>query len=170
MNKMASAAVHGAIAGVIGASCMTVLRMLAHRAGLLDQMVPQAVERWARGRKRSQTLGDLAEQHLADQVLHLGYGMVWGAAYGALTQARAKNGAAQGLGFGLVQWAFGSMVLFPALKIARPAWRAEPVELAINVGAHLLYGGVTSFLTEEFDRQKHDQPRSYFEARTSRVG
>jgi hypothetical protein len=162
--------VHGAIAGVIGASCMTVFRMLAHRAGLLEQMVPQAVERWARGRKRSQTLGDVAAQHAADQLLHLGYGMAWGALYGACFHDSKLGGVKQASGFALFQWAFGMLALFPALKIARPAWRQDALENGLNVTAHLLYGGVTAFLTEEFRRQAETQPRSYLGSRHARIG
>src|SRR5690349_15491787 len=40
--------IHGALAGALGAATMTVLRMVAHRAGWIQAMVPQAVEVWAK--------------------------------------------------------------------------------------------------------------------------
>ena len=36
----------GGIGGVIGASCMTVIRTAAQRAGYIDKQVPQVAEEW----------------------------------------------------------------------------------------------------------------------------
>src|ERR1700742_2556752 len=62
---------HGALSGAIGAGCMTVLRMLAHRARLIDQMVPQAVETWAKHHapvRMLATPSESAVHHIADQL------------------------------------------------------------------------------------------------------
>ncbi len=137
--------------------------MLAHRARVVDQMVPQAVEAWAKHRAPI-ALPALPSQralhHVADQVMHLGYGSSMGAVYG-LTLAGGRATAPKVLGFGLGVWVFGSFVLLPALKIMRPEWRAKPVEVAVNLGAHLLYSGALALLTEEFERQSFVQPLQY---------
>lgn len=172
-RSLAGSAIHGALAGAIGSSCMTVLRMVAHRHGWVQQMVPQAVEAWVtRGLKKQngQESHSIVEHHVRDQLLHLGYGASWGAAFGSVQQRVPAKGAGAAIGFGLGLWAFGSLVLFPALRIGKPAWRSDLRENAVNVSAHLLYATVTAFLVEEFGRQAADQPRSYGHSRHARVG
>ena len=43
---LATAVLAGAVGGLYGAAAMSVLRLGLHRAGLMDKMVPQAVEEW----------------------------------------------------------------------------------------------------------------------------
>ena len=82
MNQRLSDALLGGVAGVIGASGMTVVRMLAHRAGLIDQMVPQAIEQGME--RRAGRPDNPGVSRAADQALHLGYGLVMGALYSAV--------------------------------------------------------------------------------------
>lgn len=149
-NVMETAAL-GAIGGVIGASCMSALRMAAHRAGLLDKQVPQAVEEWV-----SHGTGihpGFAGHQALTQLIHLGYGMGWGALYGVLAGSRRGATVAKGSTFGTAQWAVGFLGLLPALGIARPAWKQSTTENSLNIAAHLLYGVVTALMTEELARQ-----------------
>jgi hypothetical protein len=148
LNRM----LHGALAGMNGAATMTVLRMLAHRFGLVDQMVPQKVEQWARRVTGVGALQVPALHRVLDHVLHIGYGGTWGAMYGLLFGNRRSH-VGPAIAFGLGQWGFGMTMLFPALGIGRPAWRSRPRENAINIASHLLYAGITAFLTDEFSRQ-----------------
>jgi hypothetical protein len=169
MRKTQQTLVHGALAGALGAACMTALRMAAHRAGWLDVMVPQAVEVWAREKSGFGRSGDTASHHVADQLLHLGYGAFAGAAYAGLAGRRRAN-STRALGFGTALWAFGSAVLLPALRIARPLWRASPREELVNFTAHSLYGTVTVYLLDEFERQRTTQPRTWLGVQRARVG
>lgn len=139
---------------------MTVLRMLAHRAGWIDQMVPQAVEVWAREKTLGPARTDLAVHHIADQLLHLGYGLSWGVLYGA-TVGRHGASPLRTLGFAAVQWSFGSLILLPGLGVLRPEWKAKPREIALNATAHVLYAAVVGLVAHEMDRQRADQPRLY---------
>jgi hypothetical protein len=149
VNRM----IQGALAGMNGAATMTVLRMLAHRFGLVDQMVPQKVEQWVR-RTAGAGAADVPALHrVLDHVLHFGYGGAWGALYAALFGARRRSHVGPSLAFGVAQWAFGMTMLFPALGIGRAAWRSRPRENAVNIASHLLYAAVTAFLVEEFARQ-----------------
>lgn len=141
----------GAIGGVIGASCMSALRMAAHRAGLLDKQVPQAVEEWVSHGTGVQP-GFAGHQALT-QLIHLGYGMGWGALYGAIAGSGRNGTAVKGSVFGTAQWAVGFLGLLPALGIARPAWKQSTTENSLNIAAHLLYGVVTALMTEELARQ-----------------
>lgn len=149
LNRM----IHGALAGMNGAATMTVLRMLAHRMGLVDQMVPQKVEQWARRKAGANRLPIPALHRVLDHVLHMGYGGTWGALYGLAFGGKRRSHVGPAIAFGLGQWAFGMTMLFPALGIGRPAWRSRPRENAINIASHLLYSSMTAFLTEEFSRQ-----------------
>jgi hypothetical protein len=172
MSPLLRRTIHGALGGAIGAACMTVARMLAHRGKLIDQMVPQAVETWAK-HQLPVTLPALPSQravhHVADQMLHLGYGSSMGAVYG-LALGRGPASAPKVLGFGLGVWVFGSFVLLPALKVMRPEWRAKPVEVAVNLGAHLLYAGALALLTEEFETQSFLQPLQYPASLVAKTG
>jgi uncharacterized membrane protein YagU involved in acid resistance len=169
MNKLGSLFIHGALAGGIAAASMTVLRMLAHRRGWIQAMVPQAMEVWAKEKTPLLRHRSAATHHVADQLLHLGYGALAGGTY-AVATPKKHAALAHGLELGTGLWAFASMVLFPALGIARPLWRATPREELVNWSAHALYGAVTVYLLDEFERQKHTQPRSRLQMRHSRVG
>src|SRR5688572_22337847 len=160
MNRTVSLLIHGALAGAEAAACMTVLRMAAHRAGWIRQMPPQAVEVWA-ARKAGVTARPAAAHHVADQLIHLGYGATFGALYAASLAPAADGVVKRGLALGVPLWAFGSLLLFPALGIGKPAWHSRPVENLVNVAAHALYGVATALLTDEFEAQKHTQPRLY---------
>jgi hypothetical protein len=150
LNRM----IHGALAGMNGAATMTVLRMMAHRMGLVDEMVPQKVEKWLRRKAGPRTLPIPALHRVLDHVLHMGYGGAWGALYGLAFGGKRRSHVAPALVFGLGQWAFGMTMLFPALGIGRPAWHSRPRENAINIASHVLYSSITAFLTEEFSRQR----------------
>ena len=45
------------------------------------------------------------------------------------------------------------LVLVPALRVARPAWRAGPLENATNIAAHLVFGWAIQLVVEEPARQ-----------------
>jgi predicted membrane-bound mannosyltransferase len=170
MLRTNSYLIHGALAGALAAATMTVFRMAAHRAGWIQAMVPQAVEIWAKeatglGRPRA-----AATHHVADQLLHLGYGAVAGGVYALTHRARSGATPVRGLELGASLWAFSSLILFPALKIARPLWRATPREELVNLTAHALYGTVTLYLLEELEEQRRTQPRTNRLMRLGRVG
>jgi hypothetical protein len=163
MSPLVRRTIHGAIGGVMGAACMTVARMLAQRAGLIKQMVPQAVETWAK-HQLPISLPALPTQralhHMADQAMHLGYGATFGALYGSALGGKRAS-AERVVAFGLGTWVFGSFVLLPSLKIMRPEWRANSRELAVNVASHLLYAGALALLTDQFEEQSTFQPLHY---------
>jgi len=101
---------------------MSVLRLELHRAGLIDKMVPQAVEEWIPDRLSIDPPGGTAGHHVADQLLHLAYGAGLGALGGPMVSGReTRGGLWRGAAFGMASWAFGMLVLVPALRVARPA-------------------------------------------------
>lgn len=161
--------IHGALAGISGAATMNVLRMLAHRAGLIDVMVPQKVEQRMRRAVGVRLWPTPGAYRVVDQVLHLGYGATWGALFGALTPVPARASIARTLAFGVGLWGIGSFVLFPALHIGRPAWESSTSENAVNIAAHVAYAAATALLVEELARQPMRDVQTR-RARAGRVG
>lgn len=170
MRSSTSSFIHGALAGALGAANMTVLRMAAHRAGWIDAMVPQAVELWVRDKAKLGRPRAAATHNVADQLLHLGYGAVCGGLYGLAAQQDRRATVERALSLGTSLWAFSSIVLFPALKIARPLWRATPREELVNFAAHALYGAATVYLTDELEQQRRSERRGSSALRRRRVG
>lgn len=152
MGNRASLAIHGALAGGLAAACMTVFRMLAHRTRWSSQDAPQGEEAWAMEQLELRLPETTAGAHVTDQLACVAYGAAWGAFHAALLGRQGPANAARALELGLPLWAFGSMRLFPALELGRPAPRWNPSELVVNLTAHLLYGAVTVFVTEELDK------------------
>jgi uncharacterized membrane protein YagU involved in acid resistance len=72
--------------------------------------------------------------------------------------------------FGLGLWAIGPMVLFPILKIARPAWKSSTTENFTDIGTHLIYGLAVQLVTEEAVRQRERGASSDLTRHLARVG
>lgn len=145
-------AVRGAIAGMDAAAAMSILRLAARRAGWIEEAAPHAVEQWAVQRTGAPPGPAAPDQRVLGELLHLGVGFVAGAAYGALTRPARTPAMAGGLAFGLAVWALSFGLLNPLLGIARPPWRARPVENVLNILSHLLFGGVTTLIAGELGR------------------
>jgi hypothetical protein len=161
---------HGAVAGAMGAACMTALRMAAHRVGLIEKQVPQVVEEWLVQRSGHAPPGGPAGHQAANQLLHLGYGATWAAAFALTSRGRTRAPLLRGALFGAAQWALGFFVLMPALGVTRPAWRQRTRENAVNLASHVLYGAVTALVSEEMLAQRERTPRSEWARRLALVG
>ena len=166
--------VYGAIAGSVAAACMTVIRMTARRRGIIEKTVPQALEERA---SRWSGLGRGAHpvvHHLADQMMHVGYGAALGVGYALVAQrrtgGRSPHGVARGIGYGLATWFAGSWLLLPALRAKQAAWRRHPSENAVDLLAHLVFGAATAIVAEELSTQSDRGPSSDSARRATRVG
>jgi hypothetical protein len=170
MSKALARMVYGAIAGSVAAACMTVIRMTARRRGIIEKTVPQALEErvaeWSGlGRGAHPVL-----HHLADQMMHVGYGAALGVGYALTTQRRSAHGVARGLAYGLATWVAGSWLLLPALHAKQAAWRKRPTENAIDLLAHLVFGAATAIVSEELSTQSNRGPSSDSARAATRVG
>ncbi|HTV21853.1 MAG TPA: hypothetical protein VMG12_24355 [Polyangiaceae bacterium] len=112
MSSKRSFLVHGALAGALGAATMTVLRMAAHRAGWIQAMVPQAVEVWAKARTPLPWPRRAETHHVADQLLHLGYGGAAGAAYALAQAPRPDANPSRALELGGLLWCWARSYCF----------------------------------------------------------
>src|SRR5947209_2819479 len=109
MSNGARRFVYGALGGAIGAACMTVLRMAAHRRGLIDKTVSQAAEEWVVDRLDLQPARDEpALHHVLDELMHLGYGATLGLGYAALNRTRPSGRLSLGALYGVGTWFLGS--------------------------------------------------------------
>jgi uncharacterized membrane protein YagU involved in acid resistance len=101
----------------------------------------------------------------------VGYGVTWGAlAGGALAGRDGSWGLWRGGLFGAGLWLFGTGVLFPWLRIARPFWNARVTENVTNAAAHVVYGMVVQLMAEELTRQRDRRRTSDPERHGTRVG
>ena len=165
-SKLTSLAA-GTVGGLYGAAAMTIVRLSARRAGLIDKMVPELVEEWLLQEPPGGSARDRARRHVANQALHLAYGAAWGAlAAPVMVRARRKSflwGA--GLGAGL--WAVGMIGLLPRHRnvaqndAGQNGWRATGPAQMVNILAHLLYGLSVQLAAREVwsDKQRRRLPR-----------
>lgn len=158
MQKVARLAIHGAVAGGLAAACLTVFRMIAHRAGGSGHAAAPAPELWESAHADLALPAATAGQPVLEQLIYIGCCSAWGGFY-ALVGRRGPVNAARALEVGLPLWAFGSTVPFPARDSERPAWRSAPPDVLFNLMAHLLYGAITVFVTEELERQDTTRAR-----------
>jgi len=150
---------------------MSLIRLGLRRAGLLDKMVPQALTEWAAQKLGVEPPGIPAGHPAADQLLHLVYSVTWGAlAAPVLFGTGRRRPLWIGGMFGLGLWAIGPRVLFPILKIARPAWKSSTTENLTDIGTHLIYGLAVQLVTEEAVRQRERGASSDLTRHLARVG
>jgi uncharacterized membrane protein YagU involved in acid resistance len=146
--------VRGLLGAAAGTACMSVLRMGARRAGLIDLTPPQATKNrlaaWT-GRKPATVAG----HHLSDAAVHLAVGLGGGAVYGAAVAARSRPGLLGGLLFGAGLWVVAFGVVIPWLGISRSPRRSTATENLVNLAAHLLYGLSTALVAGELAEQAH---------------
>lgn len=156
--------VYGLIGGTIAAACMTVMRTLARRQEVIDKTVPQAIEEWAVNRAGIVTSRNPVVHHVADQILHLGYGAALGAVYAVTLGGRAgRQTTSRLLGtgslYGVVTWLFGSWAMLPLLRAKRSPVHEGLVPNGVDLGAHLAFGLVTALMCDELAAQP-DRGRS----------
>jgi len=159
--------VDGALAGIAGAGCMTVLRMAARRWGLIDVTPPQATKGWLTG--ASPRHDDSAAHHLLEAAVHLAVSATGGAVYGTRVSPGERPAVGGGILFGLAVWATAFGVIAPALGIARAPWRGTWKQSAVNVTAHLLYGVSLAVVTGELGHRAA-RPGASLRALRARVG
>lgn len=172
-SSPAGAALLGGLGGLIGAACMTPLRIVARRAGLIDLTVPQAIESALAHRLGRGHRAPPVAHHLTDQLLHFGYGAALGLVYGLATGRKRRRWSgilSRGLTFGTATWFLGSGVVIPALGAARPLWRARGSEAVTDLAAHAIFGLATALITDDLGRQNDHGPKPKARRLFARVG
>lgn len=139
----------GMTAGLIAAGVMSAVRLLAHRAGLIDRMVPQVLQERVAGEAGVALPGGEAAHQLAAEAIHHVVGL---AAGGLLGAAAATPGTRTGVAYGLGIWAVDALGLLPALRVQRVGG------LGVDATAHAVFGAVLAFAIRQLTAQPRLQP------------
>ncbi|MBF5046520.1 hypothetical protein FGE12_29160 [Aggregicoccus sp. 17bor-14] len=142
----------GAAAGLLGALAMTpvMTRLAKPLSRALDEeqkgggKQEPATEKTAR--KLLEPVGVRVRgerKKKLGNVVHFGYGTVWGAIYGALWGRTRLAGKLFGLGFGTALFVLGDELGVPALKLAPPPQETPASTHLSALGAHWVYGATT---------------------------
>lgn len=83
------------------------------------------------------------EKKVAGPAMHYGFGILTGAAYGALAEVAPAVTRGAGLPFGASVWLGADEVAVPAFKLSGPPWENPPSVHARALAAHLVYGLTT---------------------------
>jgi hypothetical protein len=76
---------------------------------------------------------------LVNNVMHWGYGMLWGVQYGIVAGSLPRRSVRLGLFLGPTVWA-SSYVVLPLAKLYKPIWEYDAKTLAKDLSAHFAYG------------------------------
>jgi len=136
--------------------------LFAGAAGTAAMTVSSSVEAKLRGRGASSTpaqaaakvLGvepvDEASEARFSNLVHWGYGIMWGGARGLLAAAGISGPAAAAAHFGAV-WG-SEQVMLPALDVTPPLTEWGTQEIAIDALHHLVYATATGMAYSLLDR------------------
>jgi hypothetical protein len=163
--------IYGALAGSLGAACMTVIRMAARRRGIIEKTIPQAAEEWLADRIGVGHGAHPVVHHLVDQGMHLAYGAALGTGYALATGRRSSHHVVgPGLAYAIASWIVGSWLLLPLLRAKSAVWRNRASENAVDLLAHLLFGTATALVADELSAQTNRGPSSDRRRHATRIG
>jgi hypothetical protein len=134
----------GMTAGFIAAGVMSAVRLVAHRAGLIERMVPQVLQERVAGTSGVHLPGGTAGHQLAAEAIHHAVSGVFGALLGA---AAPRPRLLTGIGYGLAIWGIDALGLMPALRIDRVGGRV------VDAAAHTVFGAVLALSMQELAAQ-----------------
>ncbi|MGQ0607629.1 MAG: DUF6789 family protein [Chloroflexota bacterium] len=150
MNHPGRGALAGAIGGLTATLLMSIVMLGARRLGVTDQLPPDRMAERAieSATDRTSTRG---EERIVASFLHLAFGTVAGAVFGALTASlrRAPGKVAAGMGviYATGIWVISYQGWVPAMRILPPASRDDRGRVATMLLAHWVYGTVLGLAT-----------------------
>lgn len=148
-------------AGLVAAGAMSAVRLLAHRAGLIDRMLPQILEERVAGAAGVEASGDGAGHQLASEAIHQAVSVAAGGALGAvIATPRLVTGIAYGLGI----WLVDALGLLPALRVHRVGGGA------VDAVAHAIFGAALALAMQELTTQPRLRPTARVIPLRGRVG
>lgn len=147
---MLGSAAAGTVGGLAATVGMTVVMLLARRAGLSGPLPPERIAQDAIAEATGRAAHE-DEEHAVAAVAHVGFGILAGSLYGLLVSGlrRAPIGLAalSGAIFATVVWLVSYQGWVPALHIMPPASRDHPGRVATMLVAHWVYGIGLGILT-----------------------
>jgi putative membrane protein len=161
----------GAVAGVAGSLAMNQFQRVAASAGG-GREAPDAtigIPRTGRGPQPAQALGNASDdataklansvtsavgkpltnpraKQMAGEVVHLAFGALNGALYGALIEMNPRLRSGAGVPFGLAVWAIADEGIVPALGLSRSPRDTSPGLHAYSVASHAIFGATTELV------------------------
>jgi hypothetical protein len=143
LRAVASEVGRGLIAGFAGTVAMTISSTIEMK---LRRRPPSSAPADAAGKVLGVRPRDDAGKRRFATAVHYAYGSGWGLARAALRAAiggrRQRSFAAEPIGLFAIVWG-ASLVMLPALGIAKPFWRWGAKEVAIDVFHHAVYATAT---------------------------
>ncbi|WP_426751095.1 DUF1440 domain-containing protein [Myxococcus sp. Y35] len=141
----------GAAAGLLGTLAMTSV------TSKLPSLISRLLEEESSGGAQESSTEKVARKALSPlgvrvegqrkkrlgNLVHLTYGTMWGAIYGALWSRTPLLGKLWGLGFGTVLFLAGDEVAVPALKLSPPPNKTPASSHLGALAAHWVYGATT---------------------------
>jgi len=168
---MLNGIIAGSLAGVAGALAMNLFQRAAARAGGGREVgdATLGIPRTGRGPQPAQALGNASddstarvanvamsaigyplttarEKQMAGEFVHLAFGALNGALYGAAVHLDPRLRLAAGLPFGLAVWALADEGIVPALGLKRSPPDASPALHAYSCASHMVYGATTELV------------------------
>jgi uncharacterized membrane protein YagU involved in acid resistance len=147
---MLGSVVAGTAGGLAATVGMTVVMLLARRAGLSGPLPPERIAQDAIAEATGRPAHE-DEEHAVAAVAHVGFGILTGTLYGLLVSGvrRPPTGLAalSGAIFATVVWLVSYQGWVPALHIMPPVSRDRPGRVATMLVAHWVYGIVLGILT-----------------------
>ena len=159
MNLARSGAAAGLAATVPMTVVMQVLRTLLPREQFRRMPPREIVDRTIEQAGVADQI-DPGERAAVTAVAHLAFGMLAGAAYGALTRSRrtSSSGVWTGAAYGLTVWALAYGAGLPALGLHPAASVDTPDRNETLIASHLVWGATLGLLTR--DRSNRPTPRT----------
>ena len=168
----------GAIAGVVGALAMNQFQRVAARVrgGREADDATIGIPRTGRGPQPAQALGNASDdatarvanavtsaagyplstpgqKQMAGEFVHLAFGAMNGAIYGAAVEMNPRMRAVAGVPFGLAVWALADEGIVPALGLKRSPRDSSLGLHAYSFTSHMVYGAATELVRSAIRRQ-----------------
>lgn len=148
----------GLLAGVAGTAALTAVAALEKRALPWGQkynalfphkMVKKAENFFGIQGRLSGNAGSAAIQGS-----NFAYGTVMGALYGGLAPKLTVSPWISGPLFGLALWAIGLSGSVPGIGGERPPWKKAPMQAAIPILSHLVYGLAAAAVLQSYEKKE----------------
>jgi uncharacterized membrane protein YagU involved in acid resistance len=148
--------VHGLFAGAVGVAGMAgVITTL--RRGLLppDQLVKthpeKVIERFWEMTGRDPAELDIVTRRRLGDVIHFGYGAMWGSLYAVATEGRRPSPFVGGPVYAASLWTLSFCMLMPFIGVQRGPWTWSRREFLLTGSAHLVYATVMALVLDALD-------------------
>jgi len=170
-TSIATGIVAGALAGVAGALAMNQFQrvMSLARGGREAEDATIGIPRTGRGPQPARALGNASQdatakvanaltssvgvslenpraRQVAGGLVHLGFGALNGAVYGAAVALNPRLRMGGGVPFGLAVWALADERIVPALGLSRPTAEISTGLRGYSFASHVVYGATTEMV------------------------